>query len=224
MKKLGFITIGQAPRRDIMKDIEPIFGEGVELLQRGALDDLSGGDLQALAPKAGETMLVSCLRDGTSVTIAEERVIPLLQACIDDLEAAGAACIMFLCTGDFKDSLTATVPLLYPNKLLTALLPILCEDGTLTVLVPDKEQAEDVMNQWQGTGMQVHVLPISPYDSSIEDFEKTAELIKGQQSSCVLLDCMGYSLEMKRVVEQISGKLVLLPRNLTAAIAKAIVS
>lgn len=224
MKRIGLITIGQSPRLDILSDIESIFDEDAELLQRGALDKLTQAELAALTPKEGETVLVSCLRDGTAVTMAEERIIGLLQTCIVELEREGAACILFLCTGDFKDRLTAKVPLIYPNRILTGLLPALCEDRKFIVMVPDQEQAADAMAQWGSLGLETQVFPVSPYEGSTEDFCTAAESIRTAEGSLVLLDCMGYSSKMKHLIESISGKTVLLPRTLSAAIAQALIS
>ena len=86
MKKIGFITIGQSPRDDIMKDILPIIGDDIEILQKGALDNLSEEELEEIAPQSGDTVLVSSLRDGRSVSMAEEKIIVHLQRCIDELE------------------------------------------------------------------------------------------------------------------------------------------
>ena len=50
MGRLGLITIGQSPRQDIVQDMLPILGSSHELLQRGALDNLTATQLQNLAP------------------------------------------------------------------------------------------------------------------------------------------------------------------------------
>ena len=77
MKKIGFITIGQSPRDDIMKDILPIIGDDIEILQKGALDNLSEEELEEIAPQSGDTVLVSSLRDGRSVSRSEEHTSEL---------------------------------------------------------------------------------------------------------------------------------------------------
>ena len=41
MKKIGAITIGQAPRTDVMEDLDDILRGDVELIQAGALDLLT---------------------------------------------------------------------------------------------------------------------------------------------------------------------------------------
>ena len=40
----------------------------------------------------------------------------------------------------------------------------------------------------------------------------------------VLLDCMGYTSKMKHLVESISGKIVILPRTLSASIVQVLIS
>ena len=94
MGRLGLITIGQSPRQDIVQDMLPILGSSQELLQRGALDNLTATQLQNLAPNLGEQVLVSSLQDGTSVVMAETKVVNLLQDCIQELEQKGAQCIL----------------------------------------------------------------------------------------------------------------------------------
>lgn len=73
MKKIGFITIGEAPRKDIMKDIEPLLSDQLEILQAGALNNLSMEQIKELAPDEGDTVLVSALQSGASVEMAEEK-------------------------------------------------------------------------------------------------------------------------------------------------------
>lgn len=223
MKKIGFITIGQSPRDDIMKDILPIIGDDIEILQKGALDNLSEEELEEIAPQSGDTVLVSSLRDGRSVSMAEEKIIVHLQRCIDELEVCGVSGIMFLCTGDFKDLLTAHVPLIYPNRLLRAIIPAICDRKRLVVLVPEEEQKSEAMAQWEGIGMETSVFSISPYTAAEEDFAALALTLKEVDCDCVLMDCMGYSAEMKDILCSRSGKNVLLPRTFSAAVLKELI-
>lgn len=67
MKKLGLITVGQAPRDDVIIDLLPIFGPEIELIQAGALDGLSLQEISSFAPQDGDYVLVSRLKDGSSV-------------------------------------------------------------------------------------------------------------------------------------------------------------
>ena len=48
MKKIGAITVGQAPRVDVTPDIEPLL-RGITLVQRDALDGMTKEDFDPLA-------------------------------------------------------------------------------------------------------------------------------------------------------------------------------
>ena len=88
MKRVGAITIGQAPRTDVMEDIGDILGKELTLVQAGALDGLTAAEIEALRPDGTGNTLVSRLRDGTGVILQEQKILPLLQQRI--LGAGGA--------------------------------------------------------------------------------------------------------------------------------------
>lgn len=220
MKKLGLITIGQAPRTDIMEELTPIFQDSFEVLQRGALDGVTETELESLKPAPGETVLASCLADGTAVVMAEERILDRLQDCIDALEAEGVSFILFLCTGDFRNRLTSTVPCIYPNRILAGLIPALCRNKRLAVLVPEEDQKEEAQRQWKDSGITAEVIAISPYEGSADRFKAAASEIEKTDAECVLMDCMGYSKAMRLQVTGNCSKPVVLPRTAVAAILK----
>ena len=74
--KVGAITIGQSPRTDVVQELFPLMGEQVELIQAGALDGLTREDIQAFAPGPEDYTLISRLRDGSSVMLAERYSAP----------------------------------------------------------------------------------------------------------------------------------------------------
>jgi len=76
--KVGLLTIGQSPRQDITSDL-PESPSSLEIIEAGALDDLSAEQIESLKPKESETVYVSKLRNGSEVLVAKERLAPLLQ-------------------------------------------------------------------------------------------------------------------------------------------------
>ena len=87
--KIGAVTIGQSPRVDVTPDILPIFGEGVELLQAGALDGLTKEQIRSMAPLETDYVLVSRLNDGTFAKFGESFILERMQTCISRLEEQG---------------------------------------------------------------------------------------------------------------------------------------
>lgn len=223
MKKIGLITIGQSPRNDIMSDILPILGNSTEILQKGALDNLSKSQLSEIKPGPTDTILVSSLRDGTSVLMAEEKILGLLQNCIRELENLSVSGIMLLCTGDFKDTLSSNVPLLFPNKILSGLIPSLCDKGNLLILVPESAQKKEAVHHWKKLGINAKAFALSPYCSTDDELRQTAAALSEATGDYILLDCMGYSAEMKDRISGCCNKNILLPRTLLASVLKEII-
>lgn len=219
MKKVGLITIGESPRTDIMVDMEPILADNFEILQGGALDGLSKEELEALKPEGSDIILVSTLRNGQSIIMAERKILKYMQQRIDELESKGADIIMLLCTGNFDDTLHSNVPLIYPNKIIEGLLSRICDDGLIAV-TPDNEQMDECKKYWQDHGVDACMASISPYDNSLEDFVEFGKTLNDYKPAYILLDCMGFSAKMKEALSTHSEKKIVLPRTMLASILK----
>lgn len=215
--KIGAITIGQAPRTDVTADIMPIFNGKVELFQRGGLDNLTLEEISKFQPEEGDYVLVSRLTDGSSVTFAERYILPRLQECIHELENEGVRLIMFFCTGDFPDSLTSNVPLVYPCHLLNKVVPLLSKKSNIISVTPSPLQVEQCEKKWSAFVDKVTAVPASPY-GSWEDLTAAAKKIKDMDADLVVLDCIGFTQEMKEMFAAETGKLVVLPRTLLARV------
>lgn len=213
MKKIGAITVGQAPRTDLIPEMEPILGKSIEIIQMGGLDGLTKEEIAAFRPLPGDHVLVSRLADKTSVTFGESHVLPRLQTCIHELEKKEVSLILFLCTGEFPDNFKSHVPLIFPNKLLSGLIPAI-GSRFLTVLTPAREQMDQGIKKWSPHAGQVHMIAVSPYDGP-DEVLKAARAIP-EETDLILLDCIGYTVEMKERIQALTGKPVILPRTLTA--------
>ena len=198
MFKLGAITVGQSPRTDVTDDIMGIFQGKVEILERGALDGLTVEDIDKLAPDAGEYVLVSRMRDGSQVSFSEQKILPRIQKCIEQLEAEGVKMILFFCTGEFDYKFKSRVPLIFPCDLISRLIPVLCGDRQLIVVTPTQRQVQ----QYGGW----------------EEIEQACRKISALQGPLVVMDCIGYSFAMKREVAEKTGKTVVLSRTMAARV------
>lgn len=213
--KVGAITVGQSPRTDVTGDIMPIFGGNVELIERGALDGLSYQQIEELTPAEGDYILVSRMKDGTQVTFAERLVLPMIQRCIDELEAEGVRLILFLCTGEFPEQFHSNVPLIFPCHILNQMVPVLSGGLPVIIVNPSQSQMEQSAKKWSRFVEQAEFVYASPY-GAWEEIEQVAAQIKNMTGSVVVLDCIGYSQEMKEKIAAETGKLVILSRTLLA--------
>lgn len=217
MKKIGTITVGQTPRTDLIPEIAPILGASIEIIQMGGLDGLTREEIQAMTPAPGDHVLVSRLKDGRSVSFGESHILPRLEACVDQLNKDQVSLILFLCTGEFPDTFQADVPLIFPSKILTSIVSAV-HPRHLTVMTPAKEQLPQMHSKWAGCADSVCGLAVSPYDGA-EAVEAAARSIP-KDTDLIVLDCIGYTVEMKERVQALTGKSVLLPRTLAARVVK----
>ena len=213
MPKIGLITVGQSPRSDITPELLPLLPLNCEILERGALDDLNLRQIQELAPASGQPLLISRLRDGSLITISRELTLNRLQGCADWLLERGADCLVLLCTGDLP-KLKANVPFLAAEPLLYRLMQGITAINQLPfgVLVPLESQIAQVRRQWQEIGLTPVFTAANPYDKN-SDFAGAAKLLQAAGARLILLDCLGFGLAEKRIVQQATHLPVILPRT-----------
>lgn len=213
---IGAVTIGQAPREDVLDDICGLLPEASPVVQAGALDDLTAAELAELSCQDGPDVLVTRLCDGTEQTLSASAALPLLQRAIDKVTAQRAAAIAVLCTEAF-DGLRSVVPLLYPATLARQEVASASAER-LGVIVPAAAQVTPAEQAWAGYGRAVRVLAASPYGGS-EDLARATRDLTEWRPDLVVLDCIGFSRDMQRQAGQATGARVVLPR---VALARAI--
>ena len=201
MIKVGAITIGQAPRIDVTVDTAPILGDNIEIIEAGALDNLTIGEIKALEPQENDTILVSRLKEGGFAVLSERLLMPKLQNAVDRLEKQGVALIMMMCTGEFSTVLESNVPLVYPSRILNGVVPAVASRGKIIVVVPDISQKEQNLQRWSDHAKEINVFAANPY-GDINDLKSIAEKINNIDADLVLLDCMGFSLKMKEMLSK----------------------
>lgn len=213
--KIGAITVGQSPRIDVTADIMGIFDGKAELLERGALDGLTLEQIAEFKPEEGDYVLVSRLKDGTSVTFAERYIIPRLACAIKELESQGVDLIMMFCTGKFPDTLASKVPLIYPCEVLDRMVPLLTAKSSIAVVTPSPLQIEQSKEKWSKIVKEVKVVSGTPY-GDWEELREAVRQLKDTEADLIVLDCIGFSREMKALFTSGTKKPVLLPRTLLA--------
>jgi len=213
-RKLGAITIGQSPRVDVVPELLEILGPSVEIVQGGALDGLSASQVAELAPRQGDYVLVTRLRDGTSVQVAEHHLLPRLQEQVDRVVAAGAEIVALLCTGEFPGFRCPRL-VIEPQIVLHHFTAAVARGRRLGVVVPAPEQVDQGMLRWQRVAGEVRVEAGSPY-ADISQLERAAEALRAWEAEIVVLDCIGFTGAMKARAAAIVGVPVVLPRSVLA--------
>ncbi|QMU97529.1 AroM family protein [Microbacterium esteraromaticum] len=220
---LGCVTIGQAPRVDVVPDIEPLL-PGIRIVERGALDELTPAEIAELTPAEGRAALVSRLRDGSSAVLDEERMLPLVQRAVDAVVADGAGAVLVLCTGHLPE-LRSPVPVYTAERLARGAAATLVGEDRLGVLVPTLRQVDDIAARWRhDLGRRVSIGAVDPYTADDAELASAARGLAAEGVDWIFLDCIGYSERMASIVQDASGARALTARGLAARMAAAAVA
>ncbi|MEM3730481.1 MAG: AroM family protein [Candidatus Bathyarchaeia archaeon] len=213
MKKVGVLTIGQSPRPDITSDFTQHLSAKVILVEAGVLNGLSNEYVkEKMRPNIGDVTYVSRLRDGTQVKLAKNKIIPLMQKRISQLEEEGVDFIVIFCTGDFP-KFDARVPVVYAGEVLKGFFSGFKCERNVGILVPLEEQIDYAHEKWKAYFKNLVVLNASPYTSTEEDFRKVAEKFRESSAELIIMDCMGYTFNQKRIVKEYANVPVVSSRS-----------
>ena len=210
--RIGFVTIGQSPRRDIVPGLTKILPKKITVVESGALDGLGQQDIDALAPRDHDYPLYTRLADGQSVTVAKSLIVPRMQACIDQLNADGVAIIALLCSGVFPD-FQSRAPLLLPNTLVDNVIQeTLQKRRGVAVLLPLASQIKTIQKYFHNdTNLRLFSLAPSAHNAAIDE---VVLRLQESQVDLILLRCFSYSWAMKDAIAVGTSQPTLLARSL----------
>lgn len=221
--KIGAITIGQSPRVDVVPEMQELLPHNAEIVEAGALDGMTRAEIESMPGSEDDYLLVSRLKDGSSVRMTEAQIIPKLQEKIKMLEDRGTVYNLLLCTGEFVHRLETRVPLLFPERILIANVEPLLYRGKLGVITPLKEQQDQSWKKWSQIAPEITMTSASPYDGN-ETLKAAARELKAAAPDLIVLDCIGYDTEMKKTVREIAGVPVMIARSMIARVLAEILA
>jgi len=220
--KIGIITIGQSPRIDITFDLEEIWGNVVNVFEKGCLDGLTLKKIQEMKPKEGDYTLVTRLKNGVQVIIAKKDILPKIQEKIKELNEERVDVILFLCTGELP-VMKSKALIIRPNELLHKTIFAIAGGKKVGILVPLPEQKEQFKKEWLLSGVDTVIACGSPYKDK-EIYLKGIEELSNKEISLIVMDCIGYSKEMKQKAKKLTDIPIVLPRTLIARVINEIIS
>lgn len=219
-RSVAVITIGQTPRTDFMPEFERFLGLEVRVVEAGALDDLTGAEVEAIAPETTGSTLVTRLRDGSEVKLGEDFVFPRIQECVRRVEHQVDLILLF-CTGSFP-RLDSRKLILYPDQILFNVVRGVGVQR-IGVLTPAPEQVDRQLERWSRLVPHVAVQAASPYRApgQLED-----ALVRFDRNNLdlVVMDCVGYTHAMKSRVRDVLKRPVLLARSIVARVTAELIA
>jgi protein AroM len=216
-RKLGTITIGQAPRPDITPILDAAIGAEVPRLHVGLLDGLAREEIAArFAPVAGQPELITRLLDGSVVTIDRQAAQEAARAKLGDLEEAGCTTILLLCTGQFASLTCRTAWLVEPDRIVPPAVAALAGDRQVGIVVPLASQIASEGGKWAGLAHPPVYAVASPYAGDDAALVAAARSLRDQWADILVMDCMGFVEHHRRAAADGAGCPVILSNALIA--------
>ncbi|MCF8467390.1 MAG: AroM family protein [Sneathiella sp.] len=199
-KRLALVTIGQAPRVDIVPDMMGTIDASFEITEFGALDGLTPAELAAMAPEGDEPCLVSRLRDGTEIVCSEAKIEERLDALFKRIDPAKFDAILMLCSGHLQ-GVSHSLPIYFPYEALQTEIGELVAAGEKIGLISPHARQIDKMKSYFSEPGQAAYASASPYGAN--EFETAGTALKN--TDVIIMNCMGYDAAMAGKVREAAG-------------------
>ncbi len=216
MQPLLVLTIGQAPRNDIVAELVDAMGPDAraanQIEVRGALDGMTHSEIATIGPVSDADALHTRLPGDVDVIISKKAVTERMGALVAE---AGNRLTVVACTGRFQ-GLPERPNLLFPSVVLDGLIDATLPAGyRLGVLVPISEQI-DLFTDLRGRADRpATVASVRPGTDPTE----AATELRSAGVDLVVLDCFGYDRTLLSRVREITGVPVLSAVRATALLA-----
>jgi protein AroM len=204
---------------DLVPEISEILGEGIEVLEAGALDGLSIEEVRGFYPDKRDYILCTRMADGTEVVVGKKFILPRIQKHIQRLTTGGAEMILLLCTGKFPEFSSERL-LIEPQMILDhVIFALQGEQRKIGLMLPLQDQMEQAKKKYRKLKGELILQPASPYAKK-DQISIAAKAFRKANPQIIVMHCMGYTRAMKNRVREITGKPVILARSLVALTMK----
>lgn len=223
--KMGTITTGQSPRKDLIPALKEAIGLDLDIIERGVFDGFNREEVLNLDWKLEDYTMIALMRNGEQIKVTQRHLEEGIKKCIADLENTDVNIILLLCTGKFSKDITSTKLFLKPNVMIESIVETLSPNSRMGIIVPLLEQIPMMKKKWKITNPNQQAIfeALSPYTASEKDITKAAEKIAEIGIDIIILDCLGYSEKVKGIFKKITRKPVLLPSTFLGNIVRTLI-
>ena len=225
MATIGFATIGESPRDDVVPGMMPYFPAGTLAVQRGCLDGLNRDAIAALGPDTGEVGIVTLLKSGDSVLLSHKKILPRMQRCVDELvNDEGADTIVILCGTDWT-AINCDRLVINPGRVFPGVISSLAHGRRLGIIKPSAGQVEQEKARYATLGIDAVVTSASPYagDQRIDLAQAAARELREADCDLVWMTCIGMDRAMRDAVSEIVDAPVVLAQSILARVVAELI-
>jgi protein AroM len=224
--RIGFATVGQSPRDDVVPHVARSLPPGAEVVQRGCMDGLTQAQVAAFFAPPGDDAIVAPMEDGGSVRLAFDELFPRMQEVVDGLvRCDGAEIVVVLCGADWT-GIASEVLVLNPGCLFPAVISAVARGRRLGIIKPDSGQIGHEREHYARLGIEAHVTAASPYsgEERLSLAEQAATELRQAGCDVVWMSCVGMDEKMRQTVRDTVQVPVVLARSLLGRLVAELVA
>lgn len=193
--RIGFATIGQAPRVDAVPAIVAALGRPVQVVEAGALDGLSDAQIAALGPREGEYSFATRLADGRQTIVGKSAAEARLAEVLRRMDSQGLDLVVALCAGTRLPALENSL-LIEPQRIVDGIAAALAASARrIGIVVPLVQQVASFHLEVE-VEAEVRIAHASPYEG--DRFAQAGRELVG--CDVIVMHCMGYTPAMRAKV------------------------
>lgn len=212
--RIAFVTIGQAPRPDIVPEILAMLDVVPAYDEFGALDGLDRGTIAHHPAGPRDRSLYTRLADGTHMVVKASFIEERLQQLLLALDRRGYDLIVLVSTGVFRPVATLT-PLVHGQRALDAwIAALVLGDCQIGVIYPLAQQTRTN----PAHGLLIQNARFAAATGETGRLEEAAARLK--EADFVLMHSVGYTEAMARQVSATAGKPVVTARRIIAGLMR----
>ncbi len=225
MQTIGFATIAESPRDDVIPAMRPYLPADVRIAERGCLDGLSRSEIESLGPGAGEVGIVARLKAGGSTLLSHGKILPQMQRCVDELiREEGADLVVILCGADWS-AIRAERLVVNPGRLFPGVIGGLAHGRRLGIIKPSAGQVDAERARYRARGSMPSSPPPIPTRrrNDLRWPTSPGRSCAMPAAISIWMTCIGMDAAMRDVVTEITGKPVVFAQAILARIVAELV-
>lgn len=225
MRTIGFATIAESPRDDVVPALRTILPSGIRIVERGNLNGLTTAEIADLGPEPGEVGIVARLKSGGETLLSHAKIFPRMQQLVNELvDDDGADLVVILCGADWS-AINSTKLVVNPGRLFPNVVTALAYGRKLGIIKPSAGQVENERERYTRLGIDVTVTSASPYrgEQRLELAREAGELLRHAECDLIWMTCIGMDEPMRAVVAEVTGKPVVLARSILGRVISELV-
>ena len=199
--RIAVITMGHAPRPDVMQEIVPLLGDA-EYDEFGALDGDPESMIVSMTPRGDELSYLTQVRGGQHVIVEAGFVTSRTEALVAELDSRDYDLLILAMTG-MRARLSTRTPLIHGQDALDAWISALvASNSRIGVIFPLASQQSAASESDYGTMLKSSLASIGGSQSS--DLPRAIDRVSG--ADLIVMNSVGYTGGIAQQVARTSGK------------------